>query len=187
MLNLELKYYIGNKTFLQGGVKEIESLFSISCRKYITNYIIQSSVNTIRDNIHLIPKLKSQGVKFIELGIESFSKNTLHRLGKNVDIHSLPLVLKVLHDSGIKVIGNFMLGIKGDTSDDYYETITNIDKYKKYFYSLNITNYSDYNSVNPNDRDERVLIKSWITDDNIENTKIFAENMYRLNYEIITQ
>jgi len=174
--------YLGNKTFLQGGIDELNKLPNISNR----DYIVQTSVNTILSNIHLLQELKSKKVKFIELGIESFSKNTLNRLGKNVNLIALPYLLETLYNSDFKVIGNFMLGIKGDNEDDYAITIEGIEMMKKYFYSLNITNYSEYDSTIHTDRQEVILIKSWIKKMNtIKETLDFANAIYRLNYEIM--
>lgn len=184
LINPYTLIYVGNKTFLQGGMNELNSLPNES---NLNIFVVQSCINTLRDNIWLFRDMSERNIHIVEIGVESFSKNTLYRLGKPNDLSALPLVLKGLQNVGINVILNIMVGIKGDTEADYEETIKGIEKYKSLLYALNITYYSDYDSTIKGDNDERILIKSWIKGDMIKATKDFAEKLYRLNYEIMIQ
>lgn len=175
--------YIGNKTFLQGGINELNQLGN-----YTKNtFIVQSCISTLLENISLFNKMHEVGIRIVEIGIESFSKDTLKRLGKYNDLEALPIIVKALTDINIKVIFNIMVGIKGDTIDDYNTTIKELEEYSHWLYSLNITYYSDYDSIIQDDKDERILIKSWIKDDMVQATKEFAEKLYKINYKLITK
>ena len=171
--------YIGNKTFGQYDYTE-------EVLPHVDNirYIVQSSVDTIYDNLHTLKDwYYDKGIHYIELGIESFSENTLNNIGKNYKLEQIEPVIKTLVSIGIKPIINIMLGILGDTAVDYNKTIEGIKKYASVLYNINITNYSDYSSKNINDRDERILMKSWIT--NKSALSKFAKEVYRLNTIIL--
>lgn len=175
--------YLGNKTFLQGGINEADDLTTYSNAKFI----VQSCVNTLLTNLHLLYKYKDK-IAAVELGIESFSETTLVRLGKNIDLHSLPYLVKYLNDLGIKVIFNLMLGIPNETLEDYKHTIEGIYKYKENIFALNIANYSNYDAKDETDKDERILVKSWHNSKNeVKEVTEFAELIYSLHRNILNK
>ncbi len=156
--------YIGNKTFGQGKTRELTQLDLIRDHtNRSVRFIVQTTVRHIFDNLSSVERWKEAGVRYVELGIESFCEDTIRALGKNYTMCQLKRVLDILTNKGIKVIFNLMIGIPNETIKhielnlELLKSITN--KYP--IYALNLYHYTDYNSIIPRDRDERVIIKSW--------------------------
>ena len=178
--------YVGNKTFMQGGRRELETTANIYKN---SNFIVQSSISTLYKHIHELHLLRDNTVTVVEIGVESFNESTIKYLGKNNNFDHLDTIVKALNDLDIKVIFNIMLGIPNENIGSFTSTIKNLEYYKDKLYAINVTNYADYKSKYDIDRDERYLFpKSWIRDKDTEfknELRRFQETVYHINYEIL--
>ena len=82
-----------------------------------------SRVDTVR-NPEILSLVKSAGIKWLALGIESANKTVRLEVTKgkfeDVDIET---VVKQVEDSGIQVMANYIFGLPGDTLDTMQETL----------------------------------------------------------------
>jgi len=96
-----------------------------------------SRVDTIMNNVSLIKKMASAGLKMVFLGLESADPQSLKDYGKKITTEISEKAVKVLHSNGIKVLGSFILGNIHDTQ----ETITQTIEYAKKL-NLDIAQFS---------------------------------------------
>lgn len=82
-----------------------------------------SRVDTVR-NPEILKLVKSAGIKWLALGIESASKTIRLEVAKgkfeDVDIET---VVKQVEESGIQVMANYIFGLPGDTVETMHETL----------------------------------------------------------------
>ena len=95
-------------------------------KKWYANKIklwVYSRVDTV-SNPETLALLKSAGVKYIALGIESSSREVRLEIskGKFKDV-KIEEVVDQIHDAGIEVIANYIFGLPGDTPKTIQETL----------------------------------------------------------------
>lgn len=82
-----------------------------------------SRIDTVR-NPELLQLVRSAGIKWLALGIESGSKKIRLEVDKgrfeDVDIET---VIKQIHDADINVMGNYIFGLPGDTLETMRQTL----------------------------------------------------------------
>ena len=82
-----------------------------------------SRIDTVR-NPDLLKLVRSAGIKWLALGIESGDKSVRLEVSKgkfeDVDIHK---VITQIHDSDIEVMGNYIFGLPGDTIETMQKTL----------------------------------------------------------------
>ena len=82
-----------------------------------------SRIDTIRDAEQL-KLIKSAGIHWLCLGIESGDKKVRLEVTKgkfeDVDIRE---VIKMSHDNGVEIIGNYLFGLTGDTKESMQKTL----------------------------------------------------------------
>jgi radical SAM superfamily enzyme YgiQ (UPF0313 family) len=80
-----------------------------------------SRVDTITKKI--AEKMKKAGCWILFLGIESGCQRILDEIGKRITIEQIKKAVKVVKDTGIKVLGSFMIGFPEDTLESIKQTI----------------------------------------------------------------
>ncbi len=83
-------------------------------------------VNGIRaDSItkELAILMKKAGCYQVAIGIESANNEILKNIGKGETIQQISKSIEILHEAGIEVRGNFILGLPGETKETIEETI----------------------------------------------------------------
>ena len=65
-----------------------------------------------------IRKLKDYGLKAVIVGFESGSQRILDFIGKGTTVEQNMLAGEILHKSGIKIVGNFMIGLPTEQKDE---------------------------------------------------------------------
>jgi len=89
----------------------------------------------------LAEKMKKAGCWIIYLGIESGSQKILDVIGKRITLEQVRKAVKILKDSGIQVLGSFIIGFLQDTKETIKETI-------KFAKSLNL-DYAQFSILTP--------------------------------------
>jgi anaerobic magnesium-protoporphyrin IX monomethyl ester cyclase len=92
-------------------------------------------IDTVQDE-RLLDKLKSGGINWLCLGIESANKDVRHGADKkfgNTDIYKN---VRRVHKAGIDIIGNYMVGLRTDTQDSMRETLEMAKNLKTLWFNI---------------------------------------------------
>lgn len=102
-------------------MKKICYLLATSCFNKNLFYSCQLRANlTDRE---MLGWLKESGCVQVEYGFESGSERTLKRLKKDsVTVEQNKNAVKLTHETGLRVLGNFVIGVPGETLDDIRQT-----------------------------------------------------------------
>lgn len=95
-----------------------------------------SRANDITEDV--VMALKSINVVSIKLGLESGSKKILDYLKGNVSIDNNIRAVNLIHQAGIQVNGDFIIGTPDETKDDLEQTYRFIKKVPLSFVDINI-------------------------------------------------
>jgi radical SAM superfamily enzyme YgiQ (UPF0313 family) len=116
----------------------LEMLRFIGDRLNIWGY---ARVDTIREG--LLAKARRAGVRWLALGIETASEETRRKMRKgsfsNGDIFN---AVRMCEDNGIQVIANYIIGLDGETEDDFQATKDMAMELNTAF--INVYSYVDY-------------------------------------------
>lgn len=88
-------------------------------RNYSLNIWAYARVDTIKES--LLNKMKRAGINWLCLGIESGNERVRKNVNKNIRI-DIKKMVKMIQDSGIFVLGNYMFGLPEDTMETMEET-----------------------------------------------------------------
>ena len=140
--------YLNDKTFGQSGT-HITLPYFYSQVKYqkpdFIGFIIQTTTSQIlklSDDF-----LLNSGIKYVELGIETYNDSILKAMDKPSSEKLIDKAMAKLYNLGIRIIPNIMIGLPGETEKTYERTMNWLwaDAYANYNMShLNIYNYVDY-------------------------------------------
>ena len=116
--------------------------------------------------------IKNSGIRFIELGIESYNDNILRNQKKPATTHIIDLACQKIRDinnsgGNVYLIPNIIVGFPEETNETYQRTYDFLLKNKDIISHLNIYNLAVYS-----DTDLSKEIKSKSTDDSDENSTI---------------
>jgi hypothetical protein len=187
--NLKFKLvYIDDKTFGQASNWKLLGLMADYIEQYngqFTGFIVQTSPILTKD-IEFCKSLANMGVKIVELGIESGSKDELIHFRKPFKIDDIYKSIDNLRLCNINIVPNIIINSPFQQDSDYKSTLDLIENIKHEILYFNIFNYADYNnnhvSVNTtiDDQNENTFKKSWIKH-NISAKKVASI------YDIITE
>ena len=187
--------YINDKTFFQAKNYYLLDHAYHEIKKYnkaFKGFIIQSTVHEI--NKRSIKDIKKLHIKIIELGIESFNNKLLALLHKPQNEKMILACMDKLKNSGIKIIGNFIIGILQENKKTYTNTLKFIRQYIKNFYILNIYNLAIYNNCDlakdiktkdKNSNNELSIYKDYYSIQDKQNIKYFNDNIFKLGIKIL--
>ncbi|MDD3627887.1 MAG: radical SAM protein, partial [bacterium] len=106
----------------------------------------KDSVNGIRISAHpnsfpkeVIRLLKKYDVTTVELGVESMSSAVLKESGRKYSSDDIINNIKVLKSAGLKVVGQLMLGLPGDTKRRFIKSVKDLADTKIDFIRLHPT------------------------------------------------
>ena len=166
--------YINDKTF--GQAKNHTMLPEVFDRIKAKNpnfegFVIQTTAAQMKQ---FTPEfLKDAGVKYVELGIESYNDPILKAVKKPATEKVINEAADKLRKAGVTLIPNIMIGLPGETAESYARTMNFLNENQDIISHVNITNTSVYDNtalanelkeVTAKDRSQAVLQKSWMTD-----------------------
>jgi anaerobic magnesium-protoporphyrin IX monomethyl ester cyclase len=85
------------------------------------NFVASSRVNTV--DRQLLESLKNSGMSTLYCGVESGSQRVLDLMGKGITLKQAEDAIKAAKDSNIDVLGSFIVGYPGETSEEIDQTI----------------------------------------------------------------
>jgi len=194
-LNFKL-IYINDKTFGQAKNYNFLKYAYNVIKKYnadFKGFIIQTTASQALKP-GFIAELKALNVVIVELGLESFNNEILKGLRKPHSPQQVQKAVNLLHEAGLKVILNIIIGLIGENNLTYGNTLNYIKENITKIYSLNIYNLAIYKetelgleigSKNANDLNELKTEKSFYNQEAILSNKYFYDNIFNLGLEIL--
>ena len=129
--------------------------------------------------------LKKSGIRFVELGIETYNDPILHAMHKPATEALMRRSVQALREANIALIPNIMIGLPGETADTYARTMGFLKENADIISHANIYNLAVYDNTDlakqlttaaPDDFNENVLEKSWMKDPKVHQE--FAGDLY---------
>jgi len=90
-------------------------------RNYNLNIWAYARVDTVEPK--MLDKMWKAGINWLGYGFESGSDEVLGKISKKASMLQARQAVKMTHDSGINVIGNFIFGLSGDTKETMQQTL----------------------------------------------------------------
>ena len=178
--------YVNDKTF--GQAKNYQDLADLNERIRNQNPgFLGFVVQTTAAQMNKIPEefLAKSGIKYIELGIESFNDPLLKEMHKPATEALINKATDKLRKNKIALIPNILIGYPGETAETYANTMKFLKNNKDIISHANVYNLALYKDAElgkkmttaaEGDFNENVLEKSWHKDPNV--VKTFAGDLY---------
>ena len=185
--------YLNDKTFGQEANHEFLHELYHAIKQYnpkFEGFIIQTTCQQVLKGFN--KPLSELFVKVVELGVETYNNDLLRALSKPQNTNTIDKAMSSLINTGIKVIPNFIIGIKGETRQTYRNTLNFVDKYFYDIYAMNIYNLALYNDNDldvigeESDKNENSIEKSFHTDEERENAYWFSGLLFSMGLCMIT-
>jgi anaerobic magnesium-protoporphyrin IX monomethyl ester cyclase len=107
--------------FMLNKKRSFEIANEIKDRELDINFVASSRVNTVSKE--LLESLKSSGMNTLYCGVESGSQRVLDLMGKGITLKQAEDAIKAAKDVKIDVLGSFIIGYPGETSEEIDKTI----------------------------------------------------------------
>lgn len=178
--------YLNDKTF--GQADNYQSLADVYTRVKSQNPDFQGFiVQTTASQLTKLPTewLAKSGIKFVELGIESYNDPILHEMHKPATVPIIDRAVQKLRDVGITLIPNIIIGFEKETPETYQRTLDFLKRNDDIISHANIYNLAIYKdaelgkkltTATEADFNENVLEKSFHS--NPEVHRVFAGKLY---------
>ena len=95
-------------------------------------YCIQARADDIDEDIAQL--MKKAGFTKVEIGVESYNKDILEKVGKNISIETTEKALEICRRNGISVQTNLIMGFEG-------ETIETLESTRQWIKKLSVDNF----------------------------------------------
>lgn len=178
--------YINDKTFGQAtNFQRLPELFQQLKEQNpdFQGFIIQ----TTAAQMQRLPEdfLKQAGVKYIELGVESYNDSVLKNQSKPANEALIDAATEKIRRVGAKFIPNIMIGLPGETAETYAHTMDFLRRNSDVISHTNTYNLAIYDQAAlskeiaasaEGDRNENIAQKSFYTDQSIHER--FAKDVY---------
>lgn len=185
--------YVDDKTFGQcENFWRLPTLFGYIARKMsatFDGFIVQTTASQLLklDDDFLL----ASGIRYVELGIESYNDNVLAPLRKPTNETDIDGAVRKLRRLGIKLIPNIVIGLPNETAGTYSHTLQWLEANRDIISHINVYNlvvYADADLANEleyqeKDFDENSIGKSW-HEDKLLHEK-YAEKLYAFGMECL--
>lgn len=187
--------YLNDKTFGQApNYKTLPDLYERMKAKNpdFQGFVVQTTAAQMNK---LTPEfLKKSGIKFAEIGVETYNDKLLKELHKPATESLIDKAMGKLKDAGIAAIPNIIIGMPGEDAATYAHTLEFLRKNQKNISHANVYNLAIYKDSElgqklatgageASDFDENVLHKSFHTDPQVHST--FAGDLYDLGEKLL--
>lgn len=162
--------YLDDKTFGQSPTHVYLKECGISLKKMnpgFDGFIIQTTPTTLLKT-QSPRSLSDAGVRYVELGIESYNDSILNEMGKPSRTREIDWAVDLLGASGVKLIPNIIIGLPGETRLTYEKTLRFLNRNREIISHINVYNLAVYETTrmrhyfkNKGDRDENTPYKSF--------------------------
>ena len=182
--------YLNDKTFGQADNYEYLAEIYQKIKKDNPNFqgfIIQTTANAM--NKTLTPEfIDRAGIKYIELGIESYNDNILKDVHKPASTASIDKAVDIIRQTQAKLIPNVIIGMEKETRESYENTLNFLKKNRDIISHVNAYSLAIYegtemaNSIEAKvdaDRNENTITKSFHSNPKLHQEyleKIIAES-----------
>ena len=185
--------YLNDKTF--GQASNYQHLSDVYDKMKNQNPDFQGFiVQTTAAQMGKIPAnwLKKSGIKYVELGIESYNDPILKEMHKPANQKLIDAATQKLRDNNIALIPNILVGLPGETAQTYANTLKFLKDNKDIISHANIYNLAVYENselakklttASPDDFNENVLEKSFHS--NPEVHRQFAGDLYGVAQDLL--
>ena len=185
--------YLNDKTF--GQASNYQHLSDVYDRMKTANPDFKGFiVQTTAAQMSKIPAdwLQKSGIKYVELGIESYNDPILKEMHKPANQRLIDQATDKLRQNKIALIPNILIGLPGETAETYNNTLEFLKRNKDTISHANIYNLAVYpdaelgkklTTASPDDFNENVLEKSFHT--NPEVHRQFAGDLYGIGEELL--
>lgn len=187
--------YLGDKTFGQApnyqDLSRLKTAISERNPKF-KGFVVQTTASQLLK----IPTdwLKNSGIKFVELGIESYNDPILKAMHKPATESLMDQSTQKLRENGIVLIPNIIIGLPGEDANTYQRTLGFLQNNADIISHANIYNLAVYEdaelgkkitTASPDDFNENVLEKSFHTDPEVH--RQFAGDVYGLASKMLEE
>lgn len=178
--------YLNDKTF--GQAPNYQYLADMNVRLKAANPNFKGFiVQTTAAQMNKIPAdwLAKSGIKYVELGIESYNDPILKDMHKPATERLINNATQKLRENGVTLIPNIMIGLPGETPETYAHTLQWLQENRDIISHANIYNTALYKgtelagkfaTLTDSDFNENVMEKSF--HDNPEIHRTFAGDLY---------
>lgn len=180
--------YLNDKTF--GQASNYKYLSELNARMKEVNpnfegFIIQ----TTAADFNKMPTawLKESGIRYVELGVESYNDFILKSLHKPHTESIIDKASEKIREMGMNLVPNIIIGIKEETSDTYAKTLDYLARNRDIISHANIYNLAIYEGTEmgetieakySSDTDENSAVKSFHTDPSAH--REFSDNVFQM-------
>ena len=166
--------YISDKTFGQASnynvLQEISTELKANDPSF-EGFVIQTTAtqfNRLTDDF-----IKNSGIKYVELGVETFNDDLLRNYRKPHSTDDILRAFQKARDLNTLVVPNVMIGLQGETVNTYNNTLNFLNANRDIISHVNAYNLAVYagtdlaeaiGPLQPGDMNENIIQKSWIKD-----------------------
>lgn len=187
--------YLNDKTF--GQASNYKMLSDLNTRVKERNPNFEGFVvQTTASQMVKLPEdwLKKSGIKYVELGIESYNDPILKAVRKPATEGLMDESADKLRRLGITLIPNVLIGLPGETAETYARTLDFLKRNADIISHANIYNLAVYKNTemakrittaSPGDYDENVREKTFYADPEVH--RVFAGDIYGAGQEMLSK
>jgi hypothetical protein len=187
--------YLNDKTF--GQANNYQDLANLNEQVKARNPNFEGFVvQTTASQMLKLPAdwLAKSGIKYVELGIESFNDPILRDIRKPATEAQMEASANKLRELGITLIPNVLIGLPGETPETYARTLDFLKKHSDIISHANIYNLAVYKdtelakkitTASPGDYDENVREKTFYADPEVH--RVFAGDLYSAGQGMLAQ
>jgi radical SAM superfamily enzyme YgiQ (UPF0313 family) len=88
-------------------------------------------------DLALLRKMKAAGCRLIQVGVESGSQSILDNLKKKLTVEQIKEAFRAARQAGIRTVANCMVGLPGETREDFAKTLALVKKIKADYLNVN--------------------------------------------------
>ncbi len=180
---LDFKYiYLNDKTFGQcqenwQNLGIIRDVIRAAINPDFRGFIIQTTTAKCK-SAAFVDRLVEIGVVIVELGIETFNDDILKAYSKPQNTQTITRAINNLYCADMAIIPNIIIGLEGEDTGTYWQTLEFLSYNAGKFYMLNIYNLARYDT----DDDKNELTQTGSADD-----KRFYNDIFDLGLQTLKQ
>jgi len=126
---------------LNNNLKQIEKLCDLIIDKNLNVKFGGFVVPHPRMDYKFLSKMKRAGFDGFCYGVESGSDRILTKLGKKIKLETIERIIKETYEAGIRVTVDFLVGLPGESEDDFNKSLDFLIRNRKYIDDVGTSRY----------------------------------------------